>query len=85
VTNSQEQARVFEIRLEGDSGLRIDSATRIEVEAAGMHAIPLRLVLPAEQAASHAGQTLDLSLQVTPVDGLGDRSARLPARFIVPR
>lgn len=85
VTNSQEQARVFEIRLEGDSGLRIDSATRIEVEAAGMHAIPLRLVLPAEQAASHAGQTMDLSLQVTPVDGLGDRSARLPARFTVPR
>jgi cytochrome c oxidase accessory protein FixG len=67
VTNSQEQARVFEIRLEGGAGLRIDSATRIEVEAAGMNAMPLRLVLPAEAggqprrtdagsvAAGHAG------------------------------
>lgn len=85
VTNSQEHARTFEIRLEGDAGFRIDSVTRIEVEAAGTNAMPLRLVMPAEQAAAHAGQTLDVSLLVMAVDGQDARSARLPARFTVPR
>jgi len=87
VTNSQEHPRTFEVRLAGDSGsaLRIDSTSRIEVEAASMGAMPLRLVLPAEAAAAHAGQTLQLSLLVSPVDGLDGASARLPARFTVPR
>jgi len=93
VTNSQEHPRAFEVRLEGGHGsaFRIDSATLIEVEAAGTSAMPLRLVLPAEAAAAHAGQTLELALMVAPAgadsgqDEPGRRWARLPARFTVPR
>jgi cytochrome c oxidase accessory protein FixG len=87
VTNSQERRRAFEVRLAEGSGptFRIDSASRIEIEAAGMGAMPLRLVLPADAAAGHAGQTLQLYLLVSPVDAQNGASARLPARFTVPR
>lgn len=85
VTNSQEQARDFELRLESPHGVAIDSETRIRVQATDAGTLPLRLVLPAEAAAAHAGRTLDLHLIVMPSDSSGGTLRRLPARFTVPR
>ncbi|HMN94101.1 MAG TPA: cytochrome c oxidase accessory protein CcoG [Hydrogenophaga sp.] len=85
VTNNREQARDFELRLDSPYGVTIDSETRIRVQATDAGALPLRLVLPAEAAAAHAGRTLDLHLIVVPSDSSGGTLRRLPARFTVPR
>ena len=87
VTNSQEVARRFRLEVEGVPGLRIDSATTLAVEAAGSASVPLRLVLPADAAQPHAGQTLRATLRVAPdgaTDGNGP-AVRVDAAFIVPR
>lgn len=87
VTNSQETARRFRLAVDGVPGLRIDSATTLSVEAAGSASVPLRLVLPAEAAQPHAGQTLRATVSVTPEgaeDG-NERAVRIDAAFIVPR
>ena len=87
VTNSQETARRFRLAVDGVPGLRIDSATTLSVEAAGSASVPLRLVLPAEAAQTHAGQTLRATVSVTPEgaeDG-NERAVRIDAAFIVPR
>ncbi len=87
VTNSQETARRFRLAVDGVPGLRIDSATTLSVEAAGSASVPLRLVLPAEAAQAHAGQTLHATVSVVP-EGAGDgggQAARIDAAFIVPR
>lgn len=87
VTNSRESARRFRLEVHGLPGLRIDSATALQVEAAGSASVPLRLVLPGEIAQQHAGQSLHVQVRVQPDDaGDSDRSAvQVNAVFIVPR
>ncbi|WP_310567818.1 cytochrome c oxidase accessory protein CcoG [Hydrogenophaga sp.] len=87
VTNSQETARDYRLDVQGVPGLRIDSATTLSVGAASSASVPLRLVLPADAAQRHAGQTLHATVQIVPVDaaGGGRPAARVEAAFIVPR
>ncbi|MDQ7745319.1 cytochrome c oxidase accessory protein CcoG [Hydrogenophaga pseudoflava] len=87
VTNSQEVARRFRLAVEGVPGLHIDSATTVPVEAAASASVPLRLVLPAEAAQAHAGQTLHATVSVIPegAEDTGGRPVRVDAVFIVPR
>ena len=87
VTNSREAARRFQLEVQGLPGLRIDSATTLQVEAAGSASVPLRLVLPGEIAQQHAGQTLHVQVRVRPDDARSDdRSVvQVNAVFIVPR
>ena len=68
-------------------GLRIDSANALSVGAASSASVPLRLVLPADAAQRHAGQTLHATVQIVPVDAAGEGrpAARVEAAFIVPR
>ena len=87
VTNSQEVARRFRLAVDGVPGLRIDSATTVPVEAAASASVPLRLVLPAEAAQPHAGQTLHATVSVIPegAEDAGERAVRVDAVFMVPR
>jgi cytochrome c oxidase accessory protein FixG len=87
VTNSQEVARRFRLAVDGVPGLRIDSASTVPVEAAASASVPLRLVLPAEAAQPHAGQTLHATVSVIPegAEDAGERAVRVDAVFMVPR
>ncbi|MGM9428488.1 cytochrome c oxidase accessory protein CcoG [Hydrogenophaga sp. MI9] len=86
VTNSREAARRFRLEVQGLPGLRIDSATTLQVEAAGSASVPLRLVLPGEIAQQHAGQSLHVQVRVVPDEARADDPALLVgAVFIVPR
>ncbi len=87
VTNSQEVERRFRLAVEGLPGLRIDSQTDVTVGAAASASVPLRLLLPGEAAVRHAGQSMRVSVTVTPeASPAGDPGAvRAEASFIVPR
>ena len=87
VTNSQESTRRFALEVQGLEGLRIDSDSALTVGPAASASMPVRLVLPGALAAEHAGQSLRVTLVVSP-DGARRASAasvRADAVFIVPR
>ncbi|WP_374408081.1 cytochrome c oxidase accessory protein CcoG [Hydrogenophaga sp.] len=87
VTNSQESTRRFALEVQGLEGLRIDSDTALTVGPAASASMPVRLVLPGTLAAEHAGQSLRVTLVVSPDGARPDSAAsvRADAVFIVPR
>ncbi|MCB2016908.1 MAG: cytochrome c oxidase accessory protein CcoG, partial [Hydrogenophaga sp.] len=87
VVNSREQARRFRLAVQGPDGLRIDSASELQVGAAASASLALRLVLPAEAALALAGQSLRVAVVITPEDPPAgdDEVVRAEASFIVPR
>lgn len=87
VTNSQEVTRRFDLHAQGIPGLRIDTATSLEVQAAGSASMPLRLVIPGSVALEHAGQTLRASVAVAPEGQAPDSPdvVHVEASFTVPR
>lgn len=85
LTNSQERPRHFTLQVQGVPGLRIDSDTALTVQATASVAVPLRLVLPAEEAARLAGQSLRVTLLITPGHAGAADAVQVDASFIVPR
>jgi len=85
LTNSQEQPRRFTLQVQGVPGLRIDSDTTLTVQATASVALPVRLVLPAGEAARLAGQSLRVVLLVTPENAGPADAVQVDASFIVPR
>jgi cytochrome c oxidase accessory protein FixG len=85
LTNSQEQPRRFTLQVQGVPGLRIDSDTTLTVQATASVALPVRLVLPAGEAARLAGQSLRVALLITPENAGPADAVQVDASFIVPR
>ena len=87
LTNSLERPRRFALQVQGAPGLRIDSEPTLAVGAAASASVPVRLLLPADQALRLAGQSLRVAVVVTPEDASPDMGdpLRVEASFIVPR
>ena len=85
ITNSDEQPHRYSIAVGGQPGIRLDTPNELAVAATSDGKIPVRLVLPAAQAMTVAGQTLPVHIEVRP---LGDSQAEpktLKSTFLVPR
>ena len=87
LTNSLERPRRFALQVQGAPGLRIDSEPTLAVGAAASASVPVRLLLPTDQALRLAGQSLRVAVVVTPEDASPDVGdpLRVEASFIVPR
>ncbi len=85
ITNSSEHDQRYTVSISGAPGLRIDTDTALDIGATSIGSMAVRLVLPADRAQALAGQILQVSVDVLPLDQASATPQRSRATFIVPR
>lgn len=85
ITNSDEKPHRYTISIAGPDGIRLDTAHELAVAATSDGKIAVRLLLPAAQALTAAGQTLPVSIVVRPMEDSQAEIKTLKSTFLVPR
>ena len=85
ITNSLEQPQGYIVRVSGQEGLRLDTATGLSVGATSTASMPVRLVLPLEWAQRHGGETLPVVFQIEPDTAGAHEPVQVKSTFVVPR
>ena len=86
LTNRSEREQRFRVAAHGPAGLAVD-APELRVEPAGNANVVVRLRLPADSAASHAGESVPVTFELTMSSDAGGADARATEKstFLVPR
>ena len=85
ISNGTEHSQRYRIAVSGLPGLQIETDTELQVPAAGMESLPVRLTLPPDAADSHRGRTSPITFEIQPLDGDADAITREKSTFFVPR
>ena len=85
ISNGTEHSQRYRIAVSGLPGLQIETDTELQVPAAGMESLPVRLTLPPDAADSHRGRTSPITFEIQPLDGDADAITQEKSTFFVPR